>query len=113
MEYRLTGYRQIENFRIFDFDRVDSDGGAVKISVGVDTTLAGKYAVGLQELPLLCRQFLEKSAIAGESVSLTFPETDLAAVAAASVAMRARRRRSTTVRRKQNRTPNHPMGGPI
>ncbi len=114
MEYRLIGYRQIGNIRLFDFDKVDPAGKTAKVSVSVDTTMTGRYAVGLQELPLLCRQYLERNATGSDSLALTFPETDLAAIAAAGAATRsARRRKGANARKKQNRTPNHPMGGPI
>jgi hypothetical protein len=114
MKYRLIGYRQTGNIRLFDFDKVDPGGEAVKVSVSVDTTMAGRYAVGLQELPLLCRQYLEKSATAGESLALALQETDLAAISAARAATRsARRPKSANVRRKQKRTLNHPTGRPI
>jgi len=82
MEYLLTGYRQATSIRVFTFDGVAADRSRTEFTVSVDTGLIGRYAIGLQELPLLCRQLLELRATARGSQSFTFAESDMARLAA-------------------------------
>jgi|SRR6185312_3061100 len=81
MEYLLENYRQTAGVRVFVFDGVSQDRTRAKFTVSVDTALLRGYTIGLQELPLLCRQFLEKRAITGGSHTLTFAATDMAHLA--------------------------------
>lgn len=81
MEYLLESYRQTANVRVFVFDGIASDRTHNEFTVSVDTALIARYTIGLQELPLLCRQFLEKRVTAGGSRTLTFAETDMSSLA--------------------------------
>jgi hypothetical protein len=78
MEYLLDHYRQTAALRIFVFDGVSADRSRSRFTVSVDTALLGRYTISLQELPLLCRRFLENRAIAGGSHTLSFAEADMA-----------------------------------
>jgi hypothetical protein len=82
MEYLLEHYRQNAALRVFVFDGVSPDRSRSRFTVSVNTALLGRYTISLQELPLLCRRFLEERAIAGGSHTLTFGETDMAHLAA-------------------------------
>jgi hypothetical protein len=82
MEYLLEHYRQTAALRVFSFDGVSPDRSRSRFTVSVDTALLGKYTISLQELPLLCRRFLEERATSGGSHTLTFAETDMADLAA-------------------------------
>jgi hypothetical protein len=81
MEYLLESYRQTAGLRVFVFDGVSPDRSHAQFTVSVDIALLRGYTIGLQELPLLCRQFLEKRAIAGGSRTLTFAAADMAHLA--------------------------------
>lgn len=59
MEYLLESYRQTAGVRIFFFDGVSSDRSRSRFTVSVDTALLSRYTISLQELPLLCRRFLQ------------------------------------------------------
>jgi hypothetical protein len=81
MEYVLTGFSQDENIRLFAFDRVDGARNRKKFTVRVDVSLIHKYAISLQELPLLCRNLLDEEALDGVNRQLTFTEQDMAGCA--------------------------------
>lgn len=81
MEYLLEHYRHTAGVRIFIFNGVSPDHSHSQFTVSVDTALLRRYTISLQELPLLCRRFLENRAIAGGSRSLTFAEADMAHLA--------------------------------
>jgi hypothetical protein len=80
MNFSLTGFSQSANLRLFDFHCIDVDRKRQFFTVGVDLTLARQYAISLQDLPLLCRQFLEEQVV-GELHSLTFSEHEMLGVA--------------------------------
>jgi hypothetical protein len=83
MDYLLTGSRQMAGVRVFAFDGVASDRTRTSFTVSIDTALIRKYAITLQELPLLCRQLLEKRGIDCGTPAMTFTETEMAELAAA------------------------------
>ena len=101
MEYLLDHYQQIAALRVFTFDGVSPDRSRSRFTVSVDTALLGRYTISLQELPLLCRRFLEHQAIAGGSHTLTFAETDMADLAA---------QRADAVQAARDRKSNHRRG---
>ena len=60
MQYLLTGFSNDIGFRVFAFDVIGDDRVRITYSVRADLTLARKYGITLQELPLLCRGVLEQ-----------------------------------------------------
>ena len=76
----LTGFSHDVGFRVFSFDRVDDGRATSKYTVKADLTLARKCGVHIQDLPLLCRRFLDKSE-QGSPASLTLPEEEMKACA--------------------------------
>ena len=82
MDFLLTGCRHVASVRVYAFEGVASDRTRTAFTVSIDTGLIGKYAIALQDLPLLCRQFLERRAPAPESQALTFTEAEMAGLAA-------------------------------
>jgi hypothetical protein len=60
MQYLLTGFSNDIGFRVFAFDVIGDDRVHITYSVRADLTLARKYGITLQELPLLCRGVLEQ-----------------------------------------------------
>ena len=77
MDYILTATRQTAGVRIYAFDAVGADRNRTAFTVSIDTGLIRQYAIARQELPLLCRQFLEKQAGACDSQTLTFTENEM------------------------------------
>jgi len=76
MEFVLKGFRQEKNTRHYSFQGVGSDRKRTDFLVCVDLILARKYAIPMQELPLLCRQLLVDLP-QGVSQSLSYTEKDM------------------------------------
>jgi hypothetical protein len=100
MQFSLTGFSQSANVRLFAFQGTAADKRRQHFTVGVDLNLARQYAISLQDLPLLCRHFLEEQA-AGELYSLTFSEREMIAV----VNRRAEAKLESEQKRKPSRRP--------
>jgi hypothetical protein len=77
MEFVLRDFHQQRNLRRYVFDGISADRKRQPFAVDVDLTLVHKYAIPLQELPLLCRRLLEGSIQAHSSVALVFAETEM------------------------------------
>ena len=80
MEYVLTGFHQASSIRQYAFQRIAADRTRTEFTVGVDLDLVRKYQISLQELPLLCRHFLEgqpPAQEAEEAHTMTFSEEDM------------------------------------
>jgi hypothetical protein len=76
-EYVLTGFKHDQNIRLFAFDGIDDVYVRTRFTVGVDISLIRKYAISIQELPLLCRHVLEGQAGAGPDRKFMFTEADM------------------------------------
>lgn len=86
MEYVLTGFSQDKNIRLFAFDGIDQNHCRTPLTVGVDISLIRKYAISLQDLPLLVRRFLDEQAVSGPLETLTVTEAEMAAHAGRRIA---------------------------
>ena len=60
MQFILTGFTQNTGFRVFAFERIGADRTRTPFTVRTDLELIRKYGIRVQELPLLCRGFLER-----------------------------------------------------
>lgn len=83
ISYIFTGFRQADAVRQFAFDCVVDDRPSGRVTVGADLSLARKYHILMQDLPLLCRRLLE-TGDGLSPVSLIFTEADMAAVQTAA-----------------------------
>ena len=102
MQFSLTGFSQTTNVRRYTFQGVTAD-TRQEVTVGVDLNLARQYGISLQELPLLCRRFLEEQSSAGKIDSLTFSELEMLGVASRRVeAKREAEQKSKTQRRRRS-----------
>src|SRR5947209_13205555 len=81
MQFVLTGFSQTANVRRFAFQGTAADRTRQDFTVGVDVDLARQYAISLQDLPLLCRQFLEEQSAEGELHLFTFSEHEMLGIA--------------------------------
>lgn len=101
MEFVLKGFRQDKNTRHYSFDGIAGDRKHTEFEVDVDLTLAHKYSIPMQELPLLCRELLVAREDREQVRLVTFSETEMlgyanrravAAQAAAEKKQRSHRR---------------------
>ena len=76
MRILLVGFRQERDMRQFAFRAIAEDGSRREITVEADLTLVRKLKIPLQELPMLCRKFLEGNI---EALKLVFTEQDMLA----------------------------------
>jgi len=60
MQFVLMGFSEAVGFRIFNFEGVASDRTRTAFTVKTDLALTRRYGIRLQELPLLCREVLER-----------------------------------------------------
>jgi hypothetical protein len=107
MQFILTGFTQDLAFRVFAFERLGSDRVRTKMTVKADLALSRRYGIQMQELPLLCRNLLERSDNGAETHSFTFSENDMCLHAKD----RASAKEAAAQRRKSpRRTPSENVG---
>jgi hypothetical protein len=76
VDFLLTGFDQAANIRRYHFEGIAPDRARIEFMVRADLILLRKYAIPLQELPLLCRHVLETHA-RDRARTFTFAETDM------------------------------------
>ena len=77
MRFILMGFAPDTGFRVFTFQGIDTDHTRTDFSVRADLALARRYGIRLQELPLLCRAFLEGQEDLARTHDVTFTEADM------------------------------------
>ncbi len=82
LRYILEGFVPDREFRLFNFQAVDtrlSEVGAVRtaFTVRTDLSLIRKYGIHVQELPLLCRELLERRPVSEAGRHFTLTEEDM------------------------------------
>ena len=77
MSFILTGFTQDMGFRVFAFERVDADRIRTAFTVRADLALTRRYAIQMQELPLMCRGLLERREASDETRTITLTEADM------------------------------------
>jgi hypothetical protein len=77
VHFSMNGFTQDGGSRVFAFTRVHADGTRAEFTVKADLALSRRYAIAVQELPLLCRLFLEGLSEAGEMRALTYTEDQM------------------------------------
>lgn len=80
MEVLLIRFHQVNGTRRFMFDCIGADRSKTRVIVSADVSLARKYDIRLQELPLLCRRLLDTMTEGGLTPSITFTEDNMVAV---------------------------------
>ena len=107
MQFMLTGFTQDMAFRVFAFERMGTDRVRTKMVVRADLALIRRYGIQMQELPLLCRNLLERNENGTETHTLTFSEDDMSLHAKD----RATAKEAAAQRRKPpRRTPSENVG---
>ena len=84
MEVLLVQFYEANGTRMFVFHCVGADRSRTTVSVSADVTLARKYDIRLQELPLLCRRLLDAIPEEGLQASFTLTEAHMVAIQAAA-----------------------------
>jgi hypothetical protein len=74
ISYILKGFSQVTEFRVFEFEGVAIGSARTLFTVRIDLALARKYGIRLQELPLLCRGFLDQCSDNEEKRDFTYTE---------------------------------------
>lgn len=105
MQFTLTGFSQVKEFRVFAFEGVAADRSRSAFTVRTDLALTRQYAIRIQELPLLCRAVLERHE-GEQNHALTFTEDDMRVHASVATA-----RDEAAKRRKPARSPSTDLAG--
>ena len=97
----LTGFSQAVGIRTFTFESIAADRTRTIFTVKADLALTRTYDIRLQELPLLCREVLDRRREGEENCTFTYTEEDMrrhaddcAAARAAAAQKRGSRRPS-------------------
>lgn len=107
MQYVLTGFSQDLGFRIFAFNGVGPDRKLTAFVVRAELSLAQRYGIRLQELPLLCREVLEQREDDDGQRAYTFTEERMQSHASICAAKReAAQQKRTPFRRPQSGAPS-------
>jgi hypothetical protein len=101
MQFVLTGFTQDMAFRVFAFERMGLDRVRTKFVVKADLALVRRYGIQVQELPLLCRNLLERRDDGEAGQTLIFTEDDMCLHAKDRVAARD----AAALKRKPPRRP--------
>lgn len=74
--YTLTGFDQTAGIRLYAFEGI-GDGRRIDYTVEVNLALIAEYGIRIQDLPLLCRELLERRVEPAEMSALTFTEQEM------------------------------------
>jgi hypothetical protein len=107
MQFILTGFTQDMAFRVFAFERMGVDRIRTKVVVKADLAMTRRYGIPMQELPLLCRNLLEKNESGADTRTLTFTEDDMSLHAKDRASARAV---AASKRKPPRRTPSENVG---
>jgi hypothetical protein len=101
MNVIMKGFRQDNGLRSYDFEVVGVDRSRREITVGADLALLRKYAISMQELPLICRLLLEgePQSEAPEKLAFTFTEALMREHANKRIALTEARKRKAPHKR--------------
>lgn len=76
MQFILLGFDQRAEIRRYAFQGI-VDRTRTEFTVRVDLSLIPRYGIHMQDLPLLCRELLERRGEAAEKRALTFTEEEM------------------------------------
>ncbi len=76
MQFMLTGFKQDIEFRVFSFETSPVGAPKLQFTVRADLSLARRYGIQMQALPLLCWELLERNESSLES-SFTYSEEEM------------------------------------
>ena len=76
MQFIMMGFDQAAGVRLYAFQGI-ADGARTDFTVRVELALIPRYGIRIQELPLLCRELLERREEGEERRTLTFTEKEM------------------------------------
>ena len=100
LQFILTGFTQDMGFRVFAFERMGEGRVRTKFTVRADLSLIRRYDIRMQELPLLCRNLLERCNDV-ETCTVIFTEAEMSLHAQDCAAAR----QAAALKRKPRRPP--------
>lgn len=77
MNFIIRGFKHAMGFRVFTFEGIAADGTRAVFTVKTDLSLTREHGIRLQELPLLCREVLERCDEAESTRAFTYTEEDM------------------------------------
>jgi hypothetical protein len=86
MQFVITGFTQELGCRVFAFEGIAVDRMRTSFTVRADLALIRRYGIRIQELPLLCRNVLERRDEASETQTFIFTEEEMRDCATARAA---------------------------
>ncbi len=95
----LKGFSQALEFRVFEYEGLMPNAIRASFTVRIDTGLARKYGIRLQELPLLCRGVLDQCGEGEEQRSFLYSEAHMSEYASGQAA------REEAAKHKKSRQP--------
>lgn len=117
MQFVLLGFKQSNSVRQFRFEAIGDDRSRRSVLVSADLVLARGYAIQIQNLPLLCRQLLQRcDEHAIDSGEINLSEVDMASISRQERESAERAlltRRIHTPPRPQTRRPHSPVHAPF
>jgi hypothetical protein len=100
MQFVMMGFDQDAGLRQYAFQGI-AGGTRAGFTVEVELALLPSYGIRIQELPMLCRELLERRGEVDEKHSLTFTETEMRVYADSC----ATAREAAAQKRKSRRPP--------
>ena len=100
-QFALKGFSQDQETRRFTFERVEADQTRTEFIVSANLTLARAHGIRVQELPLLCRELLDRRVGPDGARIVNFTEEDMRALSAG----RAAAQQAAAQKRKPPRKP--------
>jgi hypothetical protein len=76
LQFMMTGFKQDIEFRVFSFETSPVGAPKVQFSVRADLSLARRYGIQMQALPLLCWELLERNENSDDR-SFTYSEEEM------------------------------------
>lgn len=107
LRFILDGFIPDRGFRLFTFQgfdarqRVNAAEGRREFTVRIDLALIRTYGIHVQELPLLCRELLERCADSESARHFIFTEEDMRSHQASRMATQAAAAQKKMMSRKQ------------
>lgn len=99
MQYILVGFTNDTGFRVFAFEGISEDRIRTQYRVRADLVLMKKHGIRVQELPLLCRELLERRDQADTTRAFTYTDADMTLYAEACAAKAAEAKRRKGLRK--------------
>jgi hypothetical protein len=99
LRYILTGFTQNTGIRVFTFEGIATDQTRTGFVVEIDLAMTRRYGIRLQELPLICRELLERHDEGEQARTFIFTEAEMILHASSCEAEREVRQRTNSMRK--------------